>query len=302
MRKRIVGPVALGLLLFAVSGPAGADPGEATHVDSLSATVGSSTIGVTGTATFVDVAALLGEDAAGDAFLANIGADLTTVTVSRPDPKGNTLKFTVGIADLPPTLNGVPEFVAYDWQFGIHAGDPEMQTQYRLHAQRTAQANSLGGVNPVFILYKCVFNPQTGINECTQQASLTGKMGDGVVEWNLPMSRIKAQAGSIITQAGTGIFSSGSASGALWGVPILDTAGMDIDYVVPGATVQLGIAPEGTPPELVPLTGTGTVNLTTGGFSGTLPKPAQPGAYTVAAQACYGSASCALAATTITVG
>jgi hypothetical protein len=92
-----------------------------------------------------------------------------------------------------------------------------------------------------------------------------------------------------------------TASGAFWGVVAFDTAAMDFEYDVPFPTVKLGIAAAGTPLSSVPLIENATVNGTTGAFSGSVPRPSTSGEYVVVAQACYGSSSCGLSSTSVTI-
>jgi len=91
-------------------------------------------------------------------------------------------------------------------------------------------------------------------------------------------------------------------SGLVWGVLLLDSASQDEEYRVPGATVNLGIAPASDPVDSVALTATATVNQTSGAFTGQLVKPTTPGSYVIVAEACFGDNSCsARSSTTITI-
>lgn len=296
--------VAIGLVTVAlVAAPAtsaAAEPGEATHVDSLVASVSGGVVTVSGEASFVDVPLLVAEDSAGDSLGANIGAplgdDLTTATIARQSPFEDTVTFSVGVANQPPTLSGTPEVLVYNWEFVVSTEGDE-PSAYQLRAQRTAQVGS-PGVNPYFVLSKC----SDGVpRSCPPLATVPGRMQEGVVEWDVPFDLITAQAGSLIENVGA-IEIWLSASGlASTGVVRPDRAFFDEEfYTVPGPTVRFGVAPVGTSPEFVDLTASGTVQ-NSGAFTGALPAPAEPGAYTVVVEACQGPASCALAATDITV-
>lgn len=295
---------AAGAALLVTSGGASADPQEATHVDSLAAAAFGSTIAVSGQASFVDAPIQVGEDAIGDTELSSIGGDatplgddLTTATIARPDPFKNTLTFTLGIANQPPQLNGVPEAILYNWSIAVD-GLPDRANGLSLQAIRTGQGEK-PGASPVFRIMQCTENADGDV-ECDTLTQLSGKIVDGVVQWQVPMSQINANPGTIITQRGD-VTSTLGASGRAW---FWDFGGdamfMDFDYTVPGPTVRLGIAPAGTPPELVELTGTATLS-SDGSFTGTLPAPGEPGDYVVVAKACHGTASCGLAGTTITI-
>jgi len=62
---------------------------------------------------------------------------------------------------------------------------------------------------------------------------------------------------------------------------------------------MIGIAPAGTAPDQVVLSGTATVNAA-GAFTGSIASPG-PGSYVVVAKACYGSGNCGLSSTTLTI-
>lgn len=291
MKKTRLMPIAIAsALMLLMAGPAGAG---ATVTDVVAAATGSF-VTVTGDASFTDQSVEVGFDGTGDTLVPGLGTDIGPgVHIARPNA-GNSLRFTLDIADQPPVLFGTPELVHYDWEITVdNGGDTD---GWRLSANRTAQ-NGQVGVNPVFILYKCAIDPQTGINNCTRNLPLlTGKIADGVVEWNVPLNRIGAQRGSVITSDAIDV--SFGASRVLWGIPIVDSAFAD-GYTVPGPRVEVGIGAAGTPPELVAFTETAT--LSAGSFTAALPKPGEPGDYVVAARACYAANDCAVAGTTVTV-
>jgi hypothetical protein len=289
MRKLTVAAVGLTTLGALVGAPAHADPGTATHIDSLTATVGASTIQVSGAATFVDAPKLVGQDGA-DAAVPGIGADIRDITISRVPPKG-AVKFTLSIADQPPTIFGIPETVAYLWDITVKTGTSE--SSYELWAARTAQNASFGGTDPVFRRYICTPNPTPPPDvNCGSAVTVPGRMQDGVVEWQVPANQISASPGSVITSSAIEV--NPTASGVIWGGLRLDLGGaaQDEEYVVPGPTVQLGIAPAGTPAAQVPLATAGVVNTTTSAFTGSVAKPSQAGEYVLVAQACFGAGSC----------
>lgn len=296
---------AVGTALLAASGNvAAADPQESTHVDSLVAAAFGNTVAVTGEAGFVDVPALVGEDPPGDStwsdFDVPMGDDLTTATIARPDPLKDTLTFSVGVSNPPPTLNGTPEVIMYIWEFSVTSPDGE-SADFQLRAQRSGQGFSPGSAKPYFVIAKCVDGELTGRTCETLDQPLTGTMADNVVAWNVPMDRISAQTGSVVG-AGT-IQVSASAAGRLWfggGAAIFDSAFTEHDYVVPGPTVNVGIAPVGTPPEFVETTHEATVK-SNGSFDATFPAPTSPGEYVVVAKACNGEGNCGLASASMTI-
>lgn len=277
-------------LVGGMGGSASADPGNASHIDKVTAVVDSDGIAVTGQATFVDIPVIVGEDATDDAIppAAPLGHDLTTATISRPDPFADTLRFAIDVANQPPEINGVPEFVVYKWDFTVAVGGTERAITLR--AWRSNQQDSLGRADPYF-----------EIQIVSNLGVLTGSMGDGIVAWNVPFNVGAAgqigQVGTVITS--TGITVMASASGVRELV-VLDDMVTDIDYTVPGPGVRIGVAPAGTAPEDVPLTVAGTVS-SSGAFSGRLPLPSTPGEYVVVAQACHGAASCGIGITSIVI-
>jgi hypothetical protein len=295
MRKAIIAVVGLATLVTILGPSAQADPGEATHIDSLSATVGTN-IQVSGAATFVDAPKLVGEDGA-DALVPGIGADIRSVTLSRSAPKGK-INFTLGIGDQPATLNGIPETVAYLWDITVTSPSGSA-SNFELWAARSAQWAAAGATEPVFRRYICTAG--TASNDCGSATTVTGRMQDGVVEWQVPVADISATPGSVISSSSIEV--SPTAAGAVWGVLRLDGSGasQDEEYTVPGPTVKLGIAPAGTPAEQVLVTANAPVNLNTSAFAGIVAKPAQPGNYIVVAEACYTGADCVRSSTPVTV-
>lgn len=282
-----------------------ADPGEATHVDELAAVVDGDTIRVTGLATFVDVPAVIGEDVTGDAVpdggeLA-FGHDLTTATIGRPDPFGETLTFTLTVANQSSTVSGVPEAVLYRWPVQVDSAEPIFTLE--------AFADSLGG---------CPDNP--GIGPCFRVmhytgmisavrtgdllAEVPGAMAAGVVQWQVPMSVFNVQPGSAITPAGVAEVVLGvGGPGMSFPHPVtvaLDRVSVQQQYQIPAPAVRVGIAPIGTPEADMMLTAAAALE-DDGAFSAEVAAPGSPGDYMVVTEACYGTATCARAATTVTL-
>lgn len=292
--KRILMAAATSALLLA-PGTAPASPGGGTHVDSVSATVGSSTLAVSGTATFVDTPGVVATDASGDAVPAMLGTDLTSGTISR-DPATNNLVFSVGIADEVPGAFGVPEVMHYGWAFGV--GEDGSGGYWLLQAVRTAQAVQ-AGADPMFRLMQFRADGTC----CDPRAALTGTMALGKVTWTVAMSRISATTGTLLTpHPARPVQVQIGASAQQWlnsGQP--DQMFYEDTYAIPGITVQLGVAPAGTPLDQVNLTVNANVTQSTGAFSGAVPKPASPGSYVVVAKACFVAGVCGMGSTTITI-
>jgi hypothetical protein len=276
--------------------PVGAHPEGGTHVESITATAGATSIALTGTATFVDTAVVFAEDAAGDTSLKGLGTDLVKATIARPNPAKSELEFSIDIADEAQGIFTIPEVIHYSYFFAV---GPDAASQWLLMGQRTSQGQSTGSTEPVLNLHQ--FNADGTC--CASKGALAGSMSGGKVRWVLPMSRIQAKAGSVLEpHPSRAIQIQIGASGSQRrndNQP--DQMYSETTYVVPGATVQLGIAPAGTPEAQVPLSVNAGVTAATGAFSGQLPMPATAGTYVVVAKACYGDGNCGIKSTTITV-
>lgn len=265
----------------------------ATGVGSVSATPGANSVSVTGAATFTDVPVLVGEDGTGDALIPAGGFDVSTATISRVPGSAN-LTFTFGVADAVPTANAVPGAM-YVWTLAVDGND----VGYWLSASRVS--GQPASANPGFAL-----NQTTASQSFSTVAALSGSMANGTVSWTVPLTRINATSGSVISFGNQGTGFSGTitgANGAGYCCTPVDDMFVD-DYTVPGPTVQLGIAPAGTPVDAVPMSSNasvGTISAGTGSFSGAVARPSQPGSYVVVAKACYGAGNCGTSSTTITI-
>jgi hypothetical protein len=308
MRRRTaslaLAAIAAALLITPTAGATPADPTTPTSIGVSSATVGSTTIAVTGTLTLGSDALsafTVGTDAAGDASPANAGLDLGNLTVT-PNPTAKNLKFSIALNDAsaiggtaPASGLGVPVVVDGEdhtwWLGGGNAGSNEGKTgPWTGLCTNENAAGTRGGW------------------DCTR--SLTGAMNGTHVEWTLGYTKVTPaiSPGSTIDFSGAGaapipVSFLWPAALVLGGVSPADTIDSTIQYVVPGGT-QLGIAPVGTPESSVDYTAAGVLNATAGTFTGSLAKPAAPGAYTVFVTSCYGSTdepTCVTATRDITV-
>jgi hypothetical protein len=255
-------------------------------VDSVSATAGSSTVNVSGSATFVNTPTQVAEDGAGDGLVPGVGFDVTTGTISR-NVGSNNLVFSLN-ADMNATIGGAPG-VLYGWAISVDGNDTGLY-------MTASRAGGTGCTNGCWSL-----NRDGGNNQSSRVATLTGTLGNGVVSWNVSLATIGASTGSTISNGGAGLTGTiTGADGVGFCCTIIDSFFAD-DYTVPGASVRLGIATAGTPEGSVPLGSPVTVNAGTGAFSGSVPLPAQSGSYIVVAQACYAPDNCGLKSTTITI-
>jgi len=290
MRSFIARPVAIAALL-AVTVPAGpVTAHEETHVEEVDATVSGSTVQVTGLAHFVDVPVVVAEDPPGDAPAAGIGLDVTSATFSRPNPASATLRLEVGVADATPQVHGAPATL-YHYPVTVNGEISSCGggTGFWFPEARIASLNP-PEATPSFRLM-CDLSP----GAVATGPTIVGAIGGGTVSWQFSMSQIGAQAGDTISHGGDCVDPGTTLSppGASW---ICNNATGDAvflsDYVIPGATVRLGIVEAGTPIDGVALSADASIDAGAGSFAGALPAPVQAGDYVVVAEACYGEGNC----------
>lgn len=270
-----------------------------TTVTSLDASPGAGTVSVTGTVTLGGEApVVLGEDGLGDAVggpaATALGLDLDKLLISRPSASSSSLLFTIKLGGL--ATEGVPETILYNWDINVDGGATGAGASQSIKTMRS-RASSTGTTDPYAGVFTCV--PGTTGFSCTQTTSLSEVAYDQAkneIRMSVPLSAIGAKEGSRIEawpRATNPFWIGPSASGALTLTNIFDT-GTHEEYVVPAPTVRLGIAPAG---QTVEHTAAGTLG-DGGTFSGTLPAPADPGAYDVGARVCFGT-NCGTSSTRI---
>lgn len=280
--------------------PGGAAPAPSS-VDAISASVGASTIAVSGTATFggqdpVEVV----YDGTGDSTVSQgVGLDVERLLISRASGATNNLTFTIDLDGL--QGGGIPEGFQYNWDISVDGGVANGGDEWSIKAMRSGQGVQVGA-NPWAFLYRCVRDATTGNFTCTRQApalAVSFSESAGAITITVPMNRIGAEGGSKIeawARNGDPMWIRPSAGGA-------QTPGITVDgtahdpYDVPGTTVQLGIAPAGTPVGAVAFSTLASVSG--GSFSGALAKPGS-GSYDVWAKACFGT-NCGTSKTTLTI-
>lgn len=292
--------VAVLVLAIALS-PVGArahDDGT-THVESVVATVDGATISVSGGATFVDVPVVVAEDPSGDATVGGVGTDITTVTFSRPDPASSNLRLVAGVADQTPQINGAPTSL-YHFPVAVNGAIANCGggTGYWFPEARIASLNPADAA-PSFRLM-CDLSP----GAVATGPDIEGAFGDGTVEFEFSMTLMGADPGDTLIHGGDCV-DPGTTSSPPGGAWLCSNGGGDAvlldDYVIPEATVSVGIAPAGTPPELVETNLGATVDPATGAYELQTSAPADPGDYVVAAEACYGPGNCGRSSTTVTI-
>lgn len=314
-RRRNAGWMAVVVCVTLAVGEGGAFAGDAkaTEIAELDVVVDAEAIRVVGRADFVDAPVQVGEDLVGDAMISGaapmsvpVGDDLATATIARPDPSQRTLTFTLGIDNQPALLGSVPEAMQYHWDFVVDGG-----SVFRLLAVQTQRSSSwLGDTRPDFFL-TVLESRRTSTPPAGAYIKLPpGRMAGGIVQWPVPMGWIGATDGSAIRTIGEVESVVGVGGPSFWLGPGLfldqsvsgtgDEMSVQKEYTIPGATVQLGIAPSGTPTEQVDLNRGGLLDMN-GGFRTALARPADPGNYTVVVKACYGPENCDLATADVMV-
>ena len=287
-RARTTAAAVCAVLLMAVI-PAGAED-LAPTIDPFDVTAGVAT----GTAQFAAPATVVSEDSTGDAAIKQAGMDLVSASISQLN--SSMLRFQIDIADQIPAASTAPQAIYYNWPIGVRNGS--QVSYFNLQAIRADMYTvaTAGGepADPVFRLQTCTPNEQTGGNDCSVTAQLTGEFGDGYLAIDMPVRTLGGRPESAIT-AGAQPINANLGAGAVWfngEVPWADSMPPVADYDL-GRTVTLGAAPAGTAPQDVALT-TPAALTTRNAFTETVPG-AEPGSV-VAAQVCAGG-SCTLQST-----
>ena len=289
------------LLVVAAAGPGGAhtEPTGQSEVHDLAGSTSGTQVSVSGHATFGgQAAASVGEDPAGDnaggAATAPLGLDFTKFTVQQPDASKPELKFTIDLAGL--AGGGLPEIVMYNWDIMVNGGEPN-GSNWSIKTMRSRQ-----GVANWAAVNTCVPNAQgTGFTcSVVQTVPASYVETESEITITVPLSAIEASPGSKIEawpRATNPLWIGPSAAGAQTLTNVFDTATHD-EYFVPTSTVQLALAPAGTPEGNVSFTKAATLSAN-GNFTGTLTAPG-PGTYDVWAKACFAD-NCGTASTSVTV-
>lgn len=300
--------------LVAVAVPLGAGPAlaDGTSVTVSGASVGASSISVTGSMAYgtdATTALVLGTDAAGDASPPAPGMDLASISV-RPDIAAKKLIWTLGINGGLPDPIGGPAPVAMGYMVPLMADDEDW---WRWLGAATAASGNAQTAKWTGLCHNEVAGAQGawscpgGVFTNTGTYSLTGSIAATAVTWTQGFTQMKpAMAyGSIV--ASSAIHCAGPCSlafpvGLVGALAPVDTMSMD-SYKIPGE-VTLAVAPAGITPSDGDFSTEGTFNGTTGAFTGSVAKPATAGAYTVWAKTCFGKsddATCVLGSKDVTV-
>jgi hypothetical protein len=293
------------LLALGMAGPGAAhdEPTGKTEVHDLAASASGTQVTVSGHAAFGGQPAVtVGEDAAGDsaggAATAEVGLDFTGLTIAAPDPSKPELLFTMKLASL--EGGGIPEFFQYNWDVIVDGGAAAGGSNWSIKTMRSQAAT--GSTSPWAIIADCQPNPQTGGFTCRQTARIpvVYEANEAAIRLTVPLAGIEASPGSVIeawARNGEPVWVRTSAAGQLTGVLNVDDMTHDT-YAVPKASVQLALAPAGTPEGNVNFS-KAAILAADGNFTGTLAAPG-PGSYDVWAKACFAD-NCGVASTSVTV-
>lgn len=282
-----------------------------TVVRTLGATVSGDAVEVSGRALFGGQAPVqIGSDEEGDPITPlppETGNDLVAAFVGQPDPVGGDLEFAFGLSELPPS-GGVPEFIRYFWDFGVHVGGET--TLFQVEGRFTNVIGDAIGQNPqartpAFDLEgNCT---QDGaIISCEKIAELdaTFDTARDQIRVTVPRSLLEDQVGGSLDGAtiqeasifqGIAVLPAvvGSVSGT--GDQLFPDF---VDYYdVASRQAEVGIVPAGAPAEY---TQTVSANAS-GNFSATLDASGlAPGEYDVHVRACFGD-NCGTSVITVTI-
>jgi hypothetical protein len=304
--RRWMAPVSVAVLMLGAAGPGGAHEVETgqSDVHDLAATVSGTQVSVSGHAAFGGQALFqVGEDAVGD----NLGADTTgtrgldfeKLFISQPDPSKADLQFTIDLAGL--QGGGIPETFQYNWDVSIDGGAPN-GTNWSIKTMRS-QARVNQNLNPYAAIFTCTMAPppQTGFTCAVNRTiPVVYDEADGRIRLTVPLAGIKATPGSTIdawARNGEPVWVRTSAAGAQTGFVTADDMTHDT-YTVPKGSVQLALAPAGTPEGNVDFSKAATL-AANGNFTGSLTAPG-PGSYDVWAKACFAE-NCGTASTSVTI-
>ncbi len=288
------------VLAFAVS-PAGAHnlTPAPTRMTDLVAQSADGALAVSGAAVFGGQRLLgVGTDPAGDTSLPP-WYDLTKAEIAQLNPSTGDVTFVLTLADLPAT-GGVPETARYIWDFAIDTGGPA-PVVLSIEGKFTDVVRNQSTRVPAFQLHgNC--RTENNVITCDKVADLTAEMigSDNQIFVDIPKSILEDQAkGSIngrkivhaaicegISAKVTAYFSlCGGSVGTQTGDTIVQDPEADV-YTVAYRRVRVTLTPAGG--------GTSTtveaVVGEDGSYSASVPTTGlAPGAYDVAAQACYGT-------------
>jgi hypothetical protein len=311
--RRIRSSLVLALSVAAL-GSIGAQPvlAEGSTVTVSGATVGASTISVTGNVAYGTDATeetVLGTDPSGDTPVP--GMDLTGISV-RPNISGRQLIWKLSIANgLPAPIDGPPPVgTAYMVPIMVDGDD-----KWRWLAAGTTGSAWANSAKWTGLCHNELADGTQGGWSCpgtlagANTYTYAGSITQAGVTWTQPFTQMKPpiKFGSTLEPSSilcgrpcSFAFPPGFALGGLHQIDALD---LMEGYKVPGE-VKLAITPAGVVPSEAAFSSTAAFSHTASTFAGSVARPATPGAYTVWARTCFGKTealTCVLGSQNVTV-
>lgn len=287
-------------------------PVEPTRFTSVDVTTSASSVQVAGRALYGGNAPVtVGTDPEGDPVVPlppQTGNDLVAAYVGQTDVFTEDLEFTWKLSQLPAS-GGTPEFIRYQWDFGIDTGSGA-PTLFQIDGKFTNVSGSAAGQDPdtrtpAFNLEGNCVN-QDNIITCEVIAPLSATMdaATGTITATIPRSILEEQVGGSIDGAmvqqaeifqGIAVLPSAIFSASGTGDQLVAD---QVDYYQVGEkTVEVGIVPAGAPAEYT----TSVAPASSGNFSAVLDTSSlASGSYDVHSRACFGT-NCATDVQTVTI-
>lgn len=296
-------PALLAVILAILALPTLASAATAPSFTSLTTTVSGRTVSVAGVAAFgSEDPVLFGEDGSNDntggANTANLGLDIRGTYISQPSASQSSLKFTLDLAGL--TNGGIPELLQYNWDIAVNGGSAGGGSNWSIKTMRSS-AFQTAGQDPWAAVNTCVPSANGFTCSVTSVIPVTYDASTGDINMTVPLNAISAKPGDRIegwARNGEPVWVRPSASGAQTPGVSIDQHTPDGVYEIPTRTVQLGLAPAGTPESGVTFGTTATVK-TNSSFTGSITAPAA-GSYDLWAKACF-AGSCTVSSTPVSV-
>lgn len=288
-----------------------------TEVRDLSVGLEGANLSVEGAAAFSgERPVLMATDPAGDAPAPQAsfeaGVDLLDTEIHQPDPDTPTLRMNIHVSNLPVT-GSLPETVRYSVPFRIGTSQWQVQAKLTNFSSVTLLDDPQGHVRPLghFQLRgNCTTSWQgTPVANCPHVAWLDGEFdtGTNTIRVDIPLGIASEFAPGNTMIKNTSSNATLVDIMAAYNAVVASTAAADVSaieaewsYPIPTKDVLLGIAPAGTPPQLVSFD-TAAALVEGDAFAGALDTSGlAPGEYDVYAKACFG-ANCGVATAPMTI-
>lgn len=241
-------------------------------------------------------------DPSGDAEVSGMGLDLGDATIST-DVANRELVFTLKVHDGNAATGGIGPAMGYDWPVTVDGGGG----LWWLGAGTTGSNLPPEAGKWWAVCLQQAALPCSGTSTTTRYVE--GTMNRNQTTWRVPFARlaVPVEFGSTI-EAGEAY--QGAPASFLWPDVYVTPADAPVDitstpvaYKVPGE-VLIGIAPADVPESEVVFSSPGSFDPATGGFTGEVAVPSDPGEYRVWVKSCFGlvdSLTCVTDSTPLTI-